>query len=109
MPTVLLSAVYYADRLGSLMPSFRLSSLTVHRFLIAAITVASKGLTDHFQDNKTYARIGGIKASELGMLELELLRRMEWRILPRHEVLVTYYEQLVERSEGYELGLYKPI
>ena len=38
---------------------------------------------------------------ELALLELEFLRRLEWRIVPKPEVLVDYYKGLVERGTGY--------
>ncbi|KAL8794053.1 MAG: hypothetical protein Q9195_003353 [Heterodermia aff. obscurata] len=102
-PPILLSMVYYIDRLCSLYPAFTISSLTVHRFLITAATVASKGLSDSFWTNSLYARCGGVSLKELALLELEFLWRVEWRIVPRPEVLVDYYRSLVERSEGFKI------
>jgi hypothetical protein len=95
--------VYYVDRLCALYPAFTISSLTVHRFLITAATVAAKGLSDSFWTNSTYARVGGVSTKELALLELEFLRRLEWRIVPKPEVLVDYYRGLVERGQGYVL------
>ena len=37
------------------------------------------------------------------MLELEFLWRVEWKIVPKPEVLVDYYRSLVERSEGFRV------
>jgi hypothetical protein len=102
-PPLLLSMVYYIDRLCSLYPAFTITTLTVHRFLITAATVAAKGLSDSFWNNATYARVGGIKIAELGLLELDFLYRVDWKIVPNPEVLVDYYRGLVERAEGYEL------
>lgn len=102
-PPILLSMVFYIDRLCALYPAFTVSSLTIHRFLIASATVASKGLSDSFWTNKTYARVGGISMAELALLELEFLFRVEWRIVPQPEVLVDYYQSLVERCDGYEI------
>ncbi|EED15031.1 tRNA-specific adenosine-34 deaminase subunit Tad3, putative [Talaromyces stipitatus ATCC 10500] len=102
-PPILLSMVYYIDRLCALYPAFTVSSLTVHRFLITSATVASKGLSDSFWTNRTYARVGGITITELAMLELDFLWRVEWKIVPQPEVLVDYYLSLVERCEGYAL------
>lgn len=102
-PPILLSMVYYIDRLCALYPAFTINSLTVHRFLITAATVAAKGLSDSFWTNPTYARIGGIPVSELATLELELLQRVHWKIVPKPEVLVEYYKSLVERTQGFEL------
>ena len=103
LPPILLSMVFYIDKLCALYPAFTISSLTVHRFLITAATVASKGLSDSFWTNKTYARVGGVSVRELALLEMELLTRVQWRIVPQPEVLSDYYRSLVGRTEGYEL------
>ncbi|OOQ86152.1 cyclin-dependent protein kinase regulator Pho80 [Penicillium brasilianum] len=102
-PPILLSMVYYIDRLCALYPAFTVSSLTIHRFLIVSATVASKGLSDSFWTNKTYARVGGITMNELAMLELEFLFKVQWRIVPQPEVLEDYYQSLIERCDGFEI------
>lgn len=100
-PPLLLSMVYYIDRLCLLYPAFTITTLTVHRFLITAATVAAKGLSDSFWNNATYARVGGIKIAELGLLELDFLYRLDWKIVPNPETLVDYYRGLVDRAPGY--------
>ncbi|KAK5147337.1 hypothetical protein LTR04_000857 [Oleoguttula sp. CCFEE 6159] len=100
-PPILLSMVYYIEKLCALFPTFTISSLTVHRFLITAATVAAKGLSDAFWTNPTYARVGGVSVRELALLELEFLERVEWRIVPKPETLVDYYQNLIERNDGY--------
>ncbi|KAF2280345.1 cyclin-domain-containing protein [Westerdykella ornata] len=102
-PPILLSMVFYVDKLCTMYPAFTISSLTVHRFLITAATVAAKGLSDSFWTNSLYAKIGGVSIRELALLELEFLRRVEWRIVPKPETLVDYYKFLVQRAEGYEM------
>ncbi|KYK61169.1 Nuc-1 negative regulatory protein preg [Drechmeria coniospora] len=102
-PPLLLAMVYYIDRLCALYPEFTINTLTVHRFLITAGTVAAKGLSDSFWNNTTYARVGGVRVAELKLLELEFLYRVDWKIVPNPEVLVAYYRGLVERAPGYEL------
>ncbi|KAK5044994.1 hypothetical protein LTR84_010142 [Exophiala bonariae] len=102
-PPILLSMVYYIDRLCTLYPAFTITSLTVHRFLITSATVASKGLSDSFWTNKTYAKVGGVSMKELALLELEFLTKMEWRIVPKPEVLSDYYKSLIGRNSQYEL------
>jgi hypothetical protein len=103
-PPILLSMVYYIDRLCAMYPAFTITSLTVHRFLIASSTVASKGLSDSFWTNKTYARVGGVSIKELALLELEFLTRLDWKIVPKPEVLCDYYVSLVKRSETHQLA-----
>lgn len=102
-PPLLLSMVYYIDRLCALYPEFTINTLTVHRFLITAATVAAKGLSDAFWNNSTYAKVGGVRVAELKLLELEFLYRVDWKIVPNPEVLVAYYRGLVERCPGYSL------
>lgn len=102
-PPILLSMVYYIDLLCQLYPAFTINSLTVHRFLITAATVAAKGLSDSFWTNPTYAKIGGIPVSELATLELDFLDKVQWKIVPKPETLEDYYRSLVERTDGYEL------
>ncbi|ROT40298.1 cyclin-domain-containing protein [Sodiomyces alkalinus F11] len=102
-PPLLLSMVYYIDRMCALYPEFTINTLTVHRFLITAATVAAKGLSDSFWNNSTYARVGGVRVAELKLLELEFLYRVEWKIVPNPDVLVAYYRGLVERCPGYVL------
>lgn len=100
-PPILLSMVHYIDRLCALYQPFTVNSLTVHRFLIVAATVASKGLSDSFWTNSTYARVGGVSLKELALLELDFLDRVHWRIVPSPEALVDYYKSLVGRSVQY--------
>lgn len=102
-PPLLLSMVYYIDRLCALYPDFTINTLTVHRFLITAATVAGKGLSDSFWNNTFYAKVGGVKVAELKLLELEFLYRVDWKIVPNPEVLVAYYKGLIERCGGYAL------
>ncbi|KAF9770790.1 hypothetical protein IL306_011603 [Fusarium sp. DS 682] len=102
-PPLLLAMVYYIDRLCAMYQEFTINTLTAHRFLITAATVAAKGLSDSFWNNTTYARVGGVRVAELKLLELEFLYRVDWKIVPNPEVLVAYYKGLVERTPGYVL------
>lgn len=95
--------VYYMDRLCLLYPAFTVNTLTVHRFLITAGTVAAKGLSDAFWNNPTYARVGGIKTTELALLELDFLYRLDWKIVPNPEALCDYYSALIDRCPAYDI------
>ncbi|ORY84229.1 cyclin-domain-containing protein [Protomyces lactucae-debilis] len=98
----LLSTVVYIDRLCSAFPAFVVSSLTIHRFLITATTVASKGLCDAFCTNTHYAKVGGVTLSELNVLELEFLAKLGWRILSNPQELQTYYVNLSLNSPKFK-------
>jgi hypothetical protein len=40
---------------------------------------------------------------ELALLELEFLARLDWRIVPKPEVLCDYYVSLIKRSDTHRL------
>ncbi|KAF7315268.1 Nuc-1 negative regulatory protein preg [Mycena indigotica] len=91
----LLLTLHYIDQICARMPRFTLSSLTCHRFIIASITVSSKGLCDTFCTNNLYAKVGGISVSELNVLEREFLDKIDWRIMCTRDLLQEYYVNLV--------------
>lgn len=69
------------DRICTRTPTFSLSSLTCHRFIIASIAISSKGFCDAFCTNAHYAKVGGITVGELNLLEREFLRMTEWKLM----------------------------
>ncbi|KAI0044535.1 cyclin-domain-containing protein [Auriscalpium vulgare] len=98
--TCLLIVMHYIDQICARVPTFVVSSLTVHRFTITAVALASKTLCDAFCTNAHYARIGGITTHELARLEREFLFAIDWRLTCTREVLQLYYENLVAHSGG---------
>lgn len=78
--------------------TFVLNSLTAHRFLLASMVVASKGLCDHYLASSDYARLGGVNTREIHRLECELLRRVDWGIVVNPDILGEYYDMVVARS-----------
>lgn len=57
-----------------------MSSLTVHRFILTSITIASKAFCDAFATNPQFARVGGVSLVELNLLEKEFLAVLDWRL-----------------------------
>ncbi|KAF8893850.1 cyclin-domain-containing protein [Infundibulicybe gibba] len=94
----LLITLHYIDQICARMPLFTLSSLTCHRFIIASITVSSKGLCDTFCTNNLYAKVGGISVTELNILEREFLSVIDWRLMCTRDVLQEYYINLVRTN-----------
>ena len=77
-PCILLILLYYIDKLS---PDYlTINSLTVHRFLIAAICCGSKALSDSFATNSRYAKVGGVELVEMNALEREFLIAIDWRL-----------------------------
>ncbi|ORZ25716.1 cyclin-domain-containing protein [Absidia repens] len=98
----LLIILIYIDRVCERHSHFTISSLTVHRFLITAVTLSSKALSDSYCTNSHYARIGGISTQELNALELEFLTLIDWRLTSTGVVLQQYYANLVNQHPCYQ-------
>lgn len=97
----MLTLLIYIDRVCERQPHFTISSLTVHRFLITAITVSAKALCDSYCTNSHYAKVGGISTRELNSLELEFLRLIDWRLAATGSVLQQYYVNLIKQHPSY--------
>ncbi|RSH79062.1 uncharacterized protein EHS24_001992 [Apiotrichum porosum] len=97
----LLSLLAYIDLTCQNLPTFTLSSLTVHRFLIAGVTAGSKAQCDVFCTNSHYAKVGGIKVNELNSLEREFLRVTGWALCCNADLLQRYYTSLIRSHGGF--------
>ncbi|CAG8456501.1 9120_t:CDS:2 [Diversispora eburnea] len=98
----LLILLIYIDRVCERNRTFTITSLTVHRFLIAAVTVSSKALCDSYCTNSHYARVGGIPTQELNALELEFIKLIDWQLICAGETLQQYYVNLVNQNSNYK-------
>ncbi|KAI8987478.1 cyclin-domain-containing protein [Mycotypha africana] len=105
----LLILLIYIDRVCELHPHFTVSSLTVHRFLITAVTVSSKALCDSYCTNSHYAKVGGISTQEINALELEFLALIDWHLASTGPILQQYYANLVEQHPCYERIIADPM
>ncbi|EPS97638.1 hypothetical protein FOMPIDRAFT_1166301 [Fomitopsis schrenkii] len=91
----LLITLHYIDQICARAPLFTLTTLTCHRFVITAITIASKTFCDVFSVNAIFAKVGGVPVDELNVLEREFLRMIDWKLTCTREVLQEYYVNLV--------------
>ncbi|GAA5977416.1 hypothetical protein JCM10908_004973 [Rhodotorula pacifica] len=107
-PCCLLILLPYVDKACARITSFTISSLTVHRFIIAAISVGSKALSDAFCTNGRYARVGGISVVEMNLLEKEFCEALDWRLTTSGPVLAHYYTSLVRSHPTYRLSTAPP-
>ncbi|KAE8363931.1 cyclin-domain-containing protein [Aspergillus caelatus] len=98
---ILVMMVIYIRQLCKTHPTFDVSSLTAHRLLLSCALVASKSVSDFAWPNQSFASAGGVSAAEMAILELELLKYLEWGVAPRQEQLSECYLDLVLGSNGY--------
>ncbi|GAA5963352.1 hypothetical protein JCM3765_006993 [Sporobolomyces pararoseus] len=103
-PCCLLILLPYVDKVCARMNTFTISSLTVHRFIIAAVSVGSKALSDAFCTNGRYSRVGGVSVVEMNLLEKEFCEAIDWRLTTSGSVLAHYYTSLVRSHPRYRLS-----
>ncbi|KAJ3170841.1 hypothetical protein HK101_011323 [Irineochytrium annulatum] len=96
-PVCLLILLIYVDRACERRKSFVITSLTIHRFIITALTLASKSQSDYFLSASASAKIGGISTEELNCLELELLFLLDWDLHVTAAKVQDYYSSLVRQ------------
>lgn len=69
-----------------------ITELSVHRLMITAILVASKFHDDEFYNNTFYGKIGGITTAEINVLEIELLRLLQFNLVVTPGCYYTYVQ-----------------
>jgi len=100
----LLVILIYIDRVCERVRTFTISSLTVHRFIIASVTLAAKAVCDSYCTNSHYAKVGGLSTQELNTLEVEFLGLIEWRVAVEGSVMQRYYVNLVRQHSQFEIA-----
>ncbi|KAI8925048.1 cyclin-domain-containing protein [Entophlyctis helioformis] len=103
----LLTLLIYIDRVCERHPLFTISSLTVHRFVITAITCACKAICDVYLANSMYGRVGGITTKELNILEVEFLFLIDWDLRTEVDDLQNYYVNLVRQHPRFSRMVYR--
>ena len=98
--TCLLLFLHYIDLICAREPTFTISSLTVHRFIISAGSLSSKSHCDAFCTNAHYARVGDLPPAELAFLDHAFPAAIDWRLACTHEVLQLYYVAFIAHSGG---------
>jgi len=74
-------AIMYLDHLARTDSDFELCSLNMHRLVLVATMVASKFVDDECSSNHIWAKIGGVQANELNMMEVEFLFLVNFKLL----------------------------
>ena len=103
----LLMILIYIDRICE-RSGLVISTLTVHRIVIATVVVAIKAVCDNYHTNTHYARVGGLSIQELNALELEALFLLDWQLTVTPERLQHYYTNLVRNSQRHTAEVWPP-
>jgi len=77
---VILAAAVYLSRIVERANALPVSSCTIHRILVAALTVAQKFVLDKPKSNKVMAILAGIPLKELNQMEVKFLCGIEYAL-----------------------------
>lgn len=79
--SVFVAAFYYLERIAALdAVDLIINSLSLHRLLLTAVLLATKVFDDVLYDNAHFAKVGGLDVKELNMLELDMLKVLNFRV-----------------------------
>ncbi|RRT80203.1 hypothetical protein B296_00017607 [Ensete ventricosum] len=101
-PSCFVLAYIYIERFLQ-QPNIRLTSLNVHRLLIASVVVAAKFIDDAFFSNAYYAKVGGISTLEMNRLEINFLFSVDFRLQVTVGTFETYCLRLEKENKGYQV------
>ena len=101
--TLILSLIYI-DRLCEI-GKIILTYYNIHKILFGAILIAIKYNEDNFYDNKYYAKIAGVKISELKLMELNFIRFIDYQMYVPEEIFTNYRDYLNSLSKNQSLNI----
>lgn len=81
------------ERIFKCNPGFEVTELNVHRFMLAAVIVATKFQDDDYYSNAYYSKCGGVSTDEMITLEAAFMELLKWR----GHVSADDYEEGLER------------
>lgn len=84
-------ALVYIDRIGKHNDSMTVCDLTVHRLLMIAAMIAAKFHDDKFYANFYYGKAGGMTLKEVNLLEVVMLKELDWQVLVSVEEYQLYH------------------
>lgn len=91
----------YMDRIADRRPQAAPCRITIHRLLLSCMVLAAKYHDDEFYSNSYYAKVGGLRVSELNSLERKSMEVLNWSLSVEPEVFWRYYDRLQDAAETY--------
>lgn len=93
-------ALVYIHRLQVSHREFSITSLTFHRLYSTALLLAIKYIDDVVYPNSHYADVIGISTEDLNVLEIKLLKLLDWNLNVTEETFKKYENALADTLEN---------
>ena len=91
-PSTLILGVIYFDRIccnGNIILSF----LNVYKLLLISLILAIKFNEEYFETNKFYSKIGGINLNSFNILEIKVLKIINYDLYVYEDIYLSYLNQ----------------
>ncbi|BDA42392.1 Cyclin-U4-1 [Coccomyxa sp. Obi] len=87
-------AFTYLQRLNQVDTAYRLTRRNAHRLVLTSVLLAAKLMDDNLYNNAYWAKIGGVSAAELNMLEVLMLKQLGYSLFVGEEQVAHCLRQL---------------
>ena len=87
-------ALIYINRLHQLNIGIKVNKYSIHRLIFTACVISCKFLEDDHFDNGFYADVAGISLEELNILEIEMLKKLDYNLYVKDSEYDEYINKL---------------
>jgi len=99
-PECFVMSLVYIDRIMKKQSDFVISKLNIHRLIVTSMMLAVKFFDDTYYSNAYYAKVGGVKAPEMNVLEVHFLRLIDWHLYVSPEEFDLYKTNVLIAVSG---------
>lgn len=92
-------ALILLDKLLAKQTHVQITSNTVHKLILCSLMTASKFTSDMHLENITWASIGGVRADEMSILELEFLFQLQFGLVVTDIEYEKYNKEIEMKSK----------
>ena len=96
--TTLVLILIFIDRVCDI-NKIRLNYFNIHKLIIASMLVSIKYNEDDYFSNEFYAKVGGIRMTDMNKLEYEFLSLIEFNLFVNEEVFNKYNTYLISAHD----------
>ena len=92
-PSTLIMVLIFIDRVCE-SSNLQLSSINIHRLILASTVLSLKNNEDDYYSNEYYAKVGGISLDELNYLEYSMIMLLDFNMFIDEETYFNYESSL---------------
>lgn len=99
-PECFVMALVYVDRIMKRHCDFIVCKLNIHRLIVTSMMLSVKFFDDVYYSNAYYAKVGGVRASEMNVLEAHFLKLIDWHLFVSPEEFDLYKTNVLVAVSG---------